>query len=133
MSPVRVELTDEVMDDLVRYAESGNLPLFFKKLIYLEEGGKDTGQPLGGALAGWRKLTVGDRNWRIIYRMSADDTVAIVFVVGDRADAECYAEAQRRIQALGRRRPATQSLAAAMLALSEMQRRRRERKGGRRT
>jgi mRNA interferase RelE/StbE len=132
MSPVRVELIREAADDLAAYAESGNLPLFFKKLVYLEEGGKDAGHPLGGALTGWRKIVVGDRNWRIVYRMSADDTVATVWVIGDRADAECYDEAQRRVQALGRSRPETLSLAATMLTLSEMQRRRRERKRGRR-
>ena len=92
----------------------------------------DAGLPLGGALAGWRKITVGDRDWRIIYRMNADEAVATVWVIGDRADAACYEEAQQRVQALGKGRPEAQSLAATMLALSELQRQRRERRHGRR-
>jgi len=64
---VRVELIDEAVADLERYAESGNLPLFLKKLIRLEEAGKDVGLPLGRGLTGWRKVVVGDRNWRIIF------------------------------------------------------------------
>ncbi|HZS02829.1 MAG TPA: type II toxin-antitoxin system RelE/ParE family toxin [Chloroflexota bacterium] len=125
--PVRVELTRQAAEDLARYAESGNLRAFLRKLVYLEAGGKDAGLPLGGSLSGWRKLVVGDRNWRIIYRMSADDTVATVWVIGDRADAECYAEAQRRIQQLGRGRPEVESLAAVMLHLGERRERRRPR------
>ena len=56
--PIRVELIDEAIADLVRYAESGNLPLFLKKLLRLEEVGKDAGQSLGGNLTGWRKIVV---------------------------------------------------------------------------
>ena len=125
--PVRVELTRQAADDLARYAESGNLRAFLRKLLYLEEGGKDAGQPLGGTLSGWRKLVVGDRDWRIIFRMSSDETTATVWVIGDRADAECYAEAQRRIEQLGRGRPEAESLAAVMLQLSERRERRRRR------
>ncbi len=38
--PIRVELIDEAVEDLARYAETGNLPLFLKKLLRLEEVGK---------------------------------------------------------------------------------------------
>ncbi len=100
--PVRVELIDEAVEDLVRYAETGNLPLFLKKLIRLEEVGKDAGLPLGRGLSGWRKIIVGDRNWRIIFTTNPEETVATVWVIGDRDDAECYADAQRRVQALGK-------------------------------
>ena len=33
--PVRVELIDEAVEDLHRYAATGNLPLFLKKLLRL--------------------------------------------------------------------------------------------------
>ena len=65
--PVRVELMAEAFADLVRYAQTGNLPLFLKKLIRLEDVGRDAGLPLGRGLTGWRKIVVGDRNWRIIF------------------------------------------------------------------
>jgi hypothetical protein len=35
--PVRVELIDDAVEDLVRYTTSGNLPLFLKKLLRIEE------------------------------------------------------------------------------------------------
>src|SRR5713101_5424687 len=99
--PVRVELIDEAVDDLVRYSDSGNLPLLLKKLIRLEEVGKEAGLPLGGSLAGWRKIVVSDRNWRIIFTTNPENTVATVWVIGDRNDAECYDVAERRVRALG--------------------------------
>jgi mRNA interferase RelE/StbE len=120
--PVRVELINEAVDDLARYIATGNLPLFLKKLIRLEEVGKDAGLPLGRGLSGWRKIVVGDRTWRIIFTTNPEETVATVWVIGDRDDSACYEEAQRRVQALGKNRPEAVSLAAAMLQLSEMRR-----------
>ena len=81
------------------------------KLLRLEEVGKDTGQPLGGPLTGWRKIVVGDRNWRIIFTVNPEETIATVAVIGDRADAECYAIAQRRVQALAKTQPQAASQA----------------------
>jgi len=120
--PIRVELIDEAVEDLARYAESGNLALFLGKLLRLEAIGKEAGQPPGGSLAGWRKIVVGDRNWRIIFTDDPQETVATVAVIGDRADAECYAIAQRRVQALAKSQPEAASLAAAMFRLSQTQR-----------
>lgn len=119
--PVRVELIDEAVEDLVRYAETGNLPLFLKKLIRLEDVGKDAGLPLWGDLVGWRKIIVGDRTWRIIFTTDPGDTVATVWVIGDRDDARCYEDALRRVQASGTAQPPAASLAAVMFQLSQMQ------------
>jgi hypothetical protein len=63
---IRVELMEEPFEDLARYATTGNLPLFLKKLLRLEEVGRDAGLPLGRGLTGWRKIVVGDRSWPII-------------------------------------------------------------------
>ncbi|MBA3449837.1 MAG: type II toxin-antitoxin system RelE/ParE family toxin [Chloroflexia bacterium] len=116
--PVRVELRPEAVDDLVRYATSGNLTLFLKKLLRLEAVGKDAGQPLGRGLTGWRKIVVGDRNWRIIFATDPDETIATVWVIGDRDDNACYEEAQHRVKTLGKNRPEAVSLAAAMFQIS---------------
>lgn len=128
--PVRVELMREAIDDLRGYAATGNLPLFFRKLLRLEEIGRDAGLPLGGGLTGWRKIVVGDRTWRIVFKMTVDETVATVWVIGDRADAACYDEARRRVSALGDTKPQAISLAAAMFELGENRRasKRRDRK-----
>src|SRR5687768_7472919 len=103
--PVRVELIDEAVEDLARYAHSGNLSLFLRRLLHLEQAGKDAGLPLGAGLAGWRKIVVGDRNWRIVFTVNREETVATVWVIGDRADADCYADAERRVRALGATQP----------------------------
>jgi mRNA interferase RelE/StbE len=129
--PVRVELTDDAVADLVRYAASGNLPLFLKKLLRLEEIGREAGLPLGRGLTGWRKIVVGDRNWRIIFTTDPEQTVATVWVIGDRDDAACYEDAQRRIQALGKIQPPAASLAAVLFQLTQMQRAARRTRRGR--
>jgi mRNA interferase RelE/StbE len=128
--PVRVELIDEAIEDLQRYARTGNLLLFLKKLMRLEEAGKGAGLPLGGGLAVWRKIVVGDRNWRIIFSTDSAETVATVWVIGDRNDSQCYEDAERRVRALGRTRPEARSLAAVLFQLNEM--RREERRSRRR-
>lgn len=112
---VRVELIDEVIVDLANLAESGNLKQFFKKLIEIEANGSQAGDPLGRDLVGWRKLTVGNRNWRIVFRVDRDETVATICVIGDREDAACYEEAQRRARQ-AKDADAT-SLAASMMEL----------------
>jgi mRNA interferase RelE/StbE len=95
---VRVELIDEVVIDLADRAESGMLRPFFKKLLEIEQHGARAGEPLGRNLVGWRKVTVGNRNWRIVFRVDPDETVATICVIGDREDAACYEEAQRRAE-----------------------------------
>lgn len=124
--PIRVELTDDAVADLAGLAESGLLPLFLKKLLRLEEEGKSVGLPLGRGLTNWRKIVVGDRNWRIVFTTNVEETVATVWVIGDREDAACYEQARRRIDKLGRNRPEAASLAAAMLQILQSDRKTRK-------
>jgi mRNA interferase RelE/StbE len=112
---VRVELIDEAVVDLADLAEGGNLKQFFKELVEIEANGSQAGEPLGRNLVGWRKITVGNRNWRIVFRVNDDETVATVCVIGDREDAACYEEAQRRAEQV-KDADAT-SLAASMMDL----------------
>lgn len=93
---VRVELIDDAIADLAKLAESGKLKGFFKKLVEIEAQGSQAGEPLGRDLVGWRKLTVGNRDWRIVFRVDKAETVATVCVVGDRDDGACYEEAKQR-------------------------------------
>lgn len=94
--PVRVELIDEAVVDLAGLREGGNIKQFCRKLLEIEEKGLQAGEPLGRQLVGWRKLTVGNRNWRIVFRVNPEETVATICAIGDRDDAACYEEAQRR-------------------------------------
>lgn len=112
---VRVELIDEAVIDLASLAESGNFKAFLKKLVEIEQKGAHAGQPLGRDLAGWRKVTVGDRNWRIVFRIDKAETVATVCVIGDREDGTCYEEAKRRAEHVGDEDAS--SLAESMLEL----------------
>ena len=119
--PIRVQLTTDARDDLRRYAQSGNIRVFLQKLIRLEENGRTAGQPLGRGLSGFYKIVVGDRDWRIIFTIDPADTIATVVVIGDRADAICYQQTQKRLAALDPQTSEVASLAAAMLELPQLQ------------
>ena len=85
-----------------------------KKMLLLERN-PEAGEPLLGQLIGWRKLTVGDRDWRVVWRVSTEDgaihvTIAEVWAVGARTNAEVYAEMNTRIAAAGQQ-PSTLALA----------------------
>lgn len=75
----------------------------------------EAGVPLLGDLIGWRKLIVGDRTWRIIWRAMKDESgnlmieVAQVWAIGARSDSEIYNEMKERI-ASAPPSPATRSL-----------------------
>lgn len=117
--PIRVALIAEAVEDLTGYARSGNLLLFLKKLVRLEQVGEEAGLPLRRGLTGYRKIVVGDRGWRIVFRMSDDGRTAFVVVVGDRDDAACYEIASRRVERHQGSLPADFSLAEAMLQLMQ--------------
>jgi hypothetical protein len=102
--------------------ETAIFPHLLAKLVRLEEVGKDVGLPLGKALTNWRKIVVGDRAWRIIFITNQEETVATVWVIGDRDDAACYELATRRVEALPKDQAHNTSLAGVMYELSQRQR-----------
>jgi mRNA interferase RelE/StbE len=95
-----------------------------KKLLLLERD-PEAGVPLHGALAGWRKIIVGDRGWRVVWRVTWDDDggavvdVAEVWAVGARADAEVYLEMRSRVATLPPS-PPTVALAEVVARLDRM-------------
>jgi len=76
-----------------------------KRLLYIERE-PTVGEPLLGDLIGFRKLTVGDRHWRIIWRVLTEPNgevvveIAEVWGVGARAESAIYAEMTRRVTTL---------------------------------
>jgi mRNA interferase RelE/StbE len=76
------------------------------KMILLERD-PTAGEPLLGNLVGWRKLTVGNRDWRVVWRIGTDDSgatvidIAEVWAVGARSDSEIYDEMKARLAAAG--------------------------------
>ncbi len=112
---VRVELIDDAVADLAKHAESGKLKSFFGKLLEIEAKGSQAGEALGRDLVGWRKLVVGNRDWRIVFRVDKTETVATVCVIGDRDNGACYEEAKRRAERLDN--DDASSLAESMMEL----------------
>ena len=98
-----------------------------KKMLLLERN-PEAGEPLLGQLIGWRKLTVGDRDWRVVWRVTADAegtvtiTIAEVWAVGARTDADVYAEMKDRVAAAGQD-PTTLALAEVIQMLGRHARR----------
>lgn len=99
-----VRLTDPAVDDLIALnrLDPQILRWALRKMLLLETD-PEAGEPLVGDLIGWRKLTVGDRDWRIVWRVTHDDTgtvvvdVAEVWAAGARSDSEVYAEMSSRV------------------------------------
>ncbi len=115
--PVVVRLTEDAVDDLASLNRH-NPPAVrwcLKKMLLLERSPR-AGEPLLGDLIGFRKLTVGDRHWRIVWRITDHREggvlidVAEVWAAGARADSEVYAEMRQRVAKLGDD-PRTQALA----------------------
>lgn len=98
----RVVLTAGAKED-VRDLDGAAKKLVLKAMKKLEDNPGERGQPLGQGLATFRKLVVGDRDYRIVYRVEADGTVVVVWVVGKRADNYCYDLAMSRLKTHGDR------------------------------
>ncbi|MGQ0466456.1 MAG: type II toxin-antitoxin system RelE family toxin [Sporichthyaceae bacterium] len=103
--PAEVWLTGPAVEDL-RRLDGAPLVWALKKMLLLETDPL-AGEPLVGPLVGYRKLVVGDRDWRIVWRSVVDERgtltieIAEVWAVGARADGEVYTEMERRVAALG--------------------------------
>ena len=68
-----VRLSEDAIADLHRLGKKDPhiVRTVFKKMLLLERS-TNAGEPLLGALLGFRKLIVGDRDWRIVWRVTAD-------------------------------------------------------------
>lgn len=103
-----VRLTDGAVDDLQNLfkADPQIVRWALKKMIQLERD-PNAGDPLLGGLIGYRKITVGDRDWRVVWRVEQDEVgdylieVAEVWAVGYRKDSEVYTEIRQRIADAG--------------------------------
>lgn len=100
-----VWLTDPALEDLQRL-DGAPLVWALKKMLLLETDPM-AGEPLLGSLIGYRKLVVGNRDWRIVWRAMTDARGAVtveiaeVWAVGARSDGQVYAEMERRLDTLG--------------------------------
>jgi mRNA interferase RelE/StbE len=70
-----VTFTDAAIDDLRRIGPDA-VPKVLKKVLILLDS-PDAGYPLGGELAGFRKLVVGRNTWRIVYLVVDEKQIEI--------------------------------------------------------
>lgn len=104
-SHAEVWLTAPAVADLHRL-DGAPLVWALKKMLLLEAD-PHAGEPLLGSLTGYRKLVVGNRDWRIVWRATTDQRgnltieIAEVWAVGARADSEVYSEMTDRVASLG--------------------------------
>lgn len=100
-SMAEVVLTEDARKDL-QDMEGSARALVFKGLVKLQTNPEQRGAPLGsrssGNLTTFRKLVVGDRDYRIVYRVDPDGTVVVVWVIGHRSDDEVYELAMSRLR-----------------------------------
>jgi mRNA interferase RelE/StbE len=101
----RVVLTDDAKEDL-RDLDGAARKLIARKLRQFEDEPEKRGAPLGSRsssnLTTFRKIVVGDRDYRIVYRVEPDGTVCVMWVIGKRSDDEVYKAALARLKKVGR-------------------------------
>lgn len=103
-----VRLTDDAVEDLrtLFKADPQIVRWALKKMIQIQRD-PNAGDPLLGGLIGYRKIVVGDRDWRVVWRVVEDEAgefrveVAEIWAVGYRKDSEVYAEIKQRVTDAG--------------------------------
>ena len=98
---MRVVLTDEAKEDL-RDLDGAARRIVVKGLRKLEDNPDQRGEPLQRELTTYRKLVVGDGDYRIIYRVEGG-IVCVVWVIGMRKDDTVYDLAHARLATLSDR------------------------------
>jgi mRNA interferase RelE/StbE len=96
-----VRLTSEAKEDL-RDLDGAERKIAAKGLKKLEDEPEKRGAPLGagkkGDLSTFRKLVVGNRDYRIVYRVEPDGSVCVVWVIAKREDSVVYDLAVSRLK-----------------------------------
>lgn len=97
----RVVLTSAAKED-IRDLDGSARALVLKALTKLgtepEKRGAPLGSPSTSNLTSFRKLVVGDRQYRVVYRVENDGSVCVVWVIASRVDRECYDLAKSRLK-----------------------------------
>lgn len=96
-----IKFTQDALDDL-KELDGSERKVVLKGLAKLRTSPRDRGEPLGnsnlGDLTGFRKLVVGKKQYRVIFRVHDDESVeiAVIWVIAARTDSECYLSALKR-------------------------------------
>lgn len=97
-----ISFLPEALDD-INEIDPASQRRVFKAICKLQTEPEKRGAPLGGELTTFRKLVVGNRQFRVVYRVESDGAVVVVWVVATRVDAQCYELAMARLDLYGRR------------------------------
>ncbi len=97
------------------------MPRILKKILVLETD-PNAGLPLSDEMTGYRKLVVGNRDWRVVYRVAADGPIEVceIWAAGARSDEAVYAEAMTRVRAAIDKRPELMSFADVVARLGRL-------------
>jgi len=98
----RVVLHSAAVDDIAEL-DGSERKAVFKGLLKQRTEPAKRGAPLGSGLTTFRKLVVGNRQIRIVYRVDMDGTVAVVWVVASGVDSLRYDLAMSRLALHGNR------------------------------
>lgn len=91
-----VEFHPDVVDDLDHLGAPAAARILQVIEDRIENGEPDKlGKTLSGALAGFRRIRVGDT--RIVYRVDKGAVEVLIVAVGARRDKEVYRDAEKRI------------------------------------
>lgn len=100
MTSVTIRLLPEAVEDL-RELDGAARRIVAAGIEKLRTDPHLLGAPLGSRstsnLTGLRKLVVGNRTYRIVYRVHDANTVVVLWVIGKRADNEVYELARARV------------------------------------
>lgn len=114
-----IRLIEYAADDFRKYASKNKAlrQAFFKKLLFIEAAPQLAGRPLTGPLSEMRKIKVGDRIWRIVWKALSKER-SQVWGIGKRDHSDIYREVERRIKILGNH-PETVSIAKMLSQLQQ--------------
>ena len=101
----RIELLTESVQDIKKLHKKDPQisRLVLKKIIHIAKNPK-AGNLLGGDLLNFRKITVGDNHWRIVWRVYESEKrieYSVIWGVGARSNQESYKTIKKRIAELG--------------------------------
>lgn len=105
MAGAHVRFTDAAIDDLKRLRKKDPqiVRLVLKKCLLIEEN-PYAGKGLIGDLNGYRRLVVGNRDWRIVWQVIEAESLSVdiaeIWAAGARADDDVYREMKDRIAAM---------------------------------
>src|SRR5690348_3194534 len=92
----RLTLFPDAVEDIAEL-DGSEQRYVFTALEKLKSEPEKRGAPLGSGLVTFRKLVVGNRRIRIVYRVEDSGDVAVIWVVASRVDSECYKLAMGRL------------------------------------